>query len=209
MFNVDTITLSMNCRQYEIEKGQCKITDWKNTSRINKKIKSKLWLKSADKSARQDGMGSDNKIRKIYWYGKYRDYTFVYNENWNYLMITVPHFLVEQYAEYQIINKVRNVIMEYFDLQQEEINNIQLNRIDIHNDFKYQNDEELDIIKNILYKATDSFYTYQKQILKDDEDGYILVYKAIRKNKRIDTLLSVEKGKIIDKWGELENENYE
>ena len=202
MFNVDTVTLSMNCRQYETE---TKKVDWKNTSRINKKIKSKLWLKSVDKNNRKYGMGPDNKAKK-YWYGKYQNYTFVYNERWNYLMITVPHFLVEQYTQYQIISEVKNIIMEYFNFKQQEINKIQLNRIDIHNDFKFQSDEELNIIKDILKKAPDNFYTYKKQLLKNDSEGYILVYKSIRKNS---TLLSVERGIIEDKWGELENEDYE
>ena len=150
-------------------------------------------------------MGPDNKAKK-YWYGKYQNYTFVYNERWNYLMVTVPHFLVEQYTQYQIISQVQNIIMKYFNLKQQEINKIQLNRIDIHNDFKFQDNEELEIIKNILKKAPDNFYTYKKQLLKDDKDGYILVYKSIRKNN---TLLSVAKGIIEDKWGELENEDYE
>ena len=202
MFNVDTVTLSMNCRQYETE---TKKVDRKNTIRINKKIKSKLWLKLVDKNSRKYGMGPDNKAKK-YWYGKYQNYTFVYNERWNYLMVTVPHFLVEQYTQYQIISQVQNIIMKYFNLKQQEINKIQLNRIDIHNDFKFQDNEELEIIKNILKKAPDNFYTYKKQLLKDDKDGYILVYKSIRKNN---TLLSVAKGIIEDKWGELENEDYE
>lgn len=208
MHNVDTVTLSMNCRQYISKTGKCKIVDWKNTSRINKKIKSKLYLKSANKNIRKNSISSNNNVKK-YWYGKYQNYTFVYNEMWNYLMITVPHCLVEQYTQYQIINNVQNIIMKYFNLKQQEINKIQLNRIDIHNDFKFQSDEELNIIKNILNKAPDNFYTYKKQLLKDDDEGYILVYKAIRKNNSTDTLLSVERGIIEDKWGELENENYE
>ncbi len=202
MHNVDTIALSMNCRQYITD---TKLIDWKNTSRINKKIKSKLYLKSVDKNIRKDSVNSDKNVKK-YWYGKYKDYSFVYNERWNYLMITVPHFLVEQYTQYQIINNVQNIIMEYFNFKQQEINKIQLNRIDIHNDFKFQDNEELEIIKNILNKASDNFYTYKKQLLKNDSEGYILVYKSIRKNS---TLLSVERGIIEDKWGELENENYE
>ena len=193
----------MNCRQYETE---TKKIDWKNTSRINKKIKSKLWLKSVEKNNRKYGIGSDDKVKKLYWYGKYKDYSFAYNERWNYLMVTVPHYLIEQYTQYQIISKVQNIIIEYFNLKQQEINKIQLNRIDIHNDFKFQSDEELNIIKDILKKAPDNFYTYKKQLLKDDKDGYILVYKSIRKNN---TLLSIEKGIIEDKWGELENEDYE
>lgn len=202
MFNVDTITLSINCRQYITE---TRLVDWKNTSRINKKIKSKLWLKQVDQNNKKYSMEPDNKTKK-YWYGKYQNYTFVYNEKWNYLMITIPHFLVEQYTQYQIICEAKNIIMEYFNLKQQEINKVQLNRIDIHNDFKFKSDEELNIIKNILNKAADTFYTYKKQLLKDDNEGYILVYKSIKKNN---TLLSVEKGIIENKWGELENEDYE
>ena len=153
MFNVDTITLSINCRQYITE---TRLVDWKNTSRINKKIKSKLWLKQVDQNNKKYSMEPDNKTKK-YWYGKYQNYTFVYNEKWNYLMITIPHSLVEQDTQYQIICKVKNIIMEYFNLKQQEINKVQLNRIDIHNDFKFQNDEELNIIKNILNKAADTF----------------------------------------------------
>ena len=202
MHNVDTIALSMNCRQYITD---TKLIDWKNTSRINKKIKSKLYLKSVDKNIRKDSVNSDKNVKK-YWYGKYKDYSFVYNERWDYLMVTVPHYLVEQYTQYQIINNVQNIIMEYFNLKQQEINKIQLNRIDIHNDFQFQSNEELNIIKNILNKAPDNFYKYKKQLLKDDDEGYILVYKSIRKNN---TILSVERGIIEDKWGELEDENYE
>lgn len=171
MHNVDTIALSMNCRQYITD---TKLIDWKNTSRINKKIKSKLYLKSVDKNIRKDSVNSDKNVKK-YWYGKYKDYSFVYNERWDYLMVTVPHYLVEQYTQYQIINNVQNIIMEYFNLKQQEINKIQLNRIDIHNDFQFQSNEELNIIKNILNKAPDNFYKYKKQLLKDDDEGYILV----------------------------------
>ena len=196
MFHIDTLSLSMSCKRYmqaqNVFGHKKTVIDWNYAGYMNRKITAKLRLKD-------DYSG---------WFGKYNGYSFWYNPKWNYLTIKLAHDEIRPYYSYQIGHNVIQILLQYFELEQDDLNEIKLNRLDIHCDFKYQNEIELKVIKNILSKATDSVYTYRKKILKDDDDGFILVYKATKKGNTDITTITVKNTVIEDKWGELENENY-
>lgn len=206
MFNVDTLSLTMTFRRYiKIRK-----LDWNYIYKVQSKIMKKLVLYERDKQNREkeirySRLSNENRIvidrilknRKrrilpIYWHGKYDGYVFTYNENWQSLTIMLPNNKVEKYTADEIKSDVRKVIIEYFNLEPAELNELVLNRIDVHCDYKFDNEVQYLIIKNIIKKAPDRFYNYKKRLIKDDKDGYLLKYIALRKNKNIEDILTLE-----------------
>lgn len=118
----------------------------------------------------------------------------------------LPNNKVEEQTAEEIKSNVTSAIIEYFGLKPDELNELVINRIDVHCDYQFDDKEEIDIIINILEKAPQNYYTYKKHILKNDKDGYILKYYSTKKNKSIIEPISFETGYIaIEKKGE-ENE---
>ena len=123
-------------------------------------------------------IGKKIKHKNIYWKGKYGSYFFTYNETWNSLTIMLEHKAIKNYTSEQILENTKNVVMQYFKLEQDEINKIVLTRIDIKTDYRYKNEEELKIIKNIIEKAKSKLLTYIKITIQNDENGYTVKYIA-------------------------------
>ena len=200
MFNVDTITLAMSTEKYCTKrKGRWyyEELDYEYTKYINNKITSKLWLDKESKKIKREQdelfskIGAPYPDGNIYYHGIYDNYVFNFNETWNYLTIMLPHDKVEVFAEPIIITECEMTILEFFDLIPDDLNELVLNRLDVKCDFHYNDLEEFEIIKNILAKAPDKLYSYQKRLLKNDDEGYILTYSAIRKNDRINDLFEI------------------
>lgn len=97
--------------------------------------------------------------------------------------------------------------LDYFGLTEEELEPLTLRRIDYYCDYRFRDEIELEIIKNIIIKTSDQFYSYKKEI-KDEPSKYVVKYLALKKNKENykDVKLSVEKITVIDKE---EDDNYE
>lgn len=207
MHNVDTIDISMSTLQYKTVKPLYGFNhqeiDWQHTHFVNQQIKSKMWL---DKNSKYNieqinhyaeyGLNANQieelkkKIKYHLTYGE--GYVFCFNEYWNSLTTMLPHFMVEEYDEAEILGELEGAIITCFGLEDNELNEFKLNRLDIKCDFKYKNQEEFNIIKNILEKAPDQFYTYKKQIREDDEKGYLFTYVAVRKQKYADSFIRLE-----------------
>ena len=208
MFNVDTMSLTMTFKKYENEYRNR--LNWSYIYSIQSKIMKKMVLYEKDRQNREKeiryrNLCTENRIlisrmlgkRKreilpIYWHGKYDGYVFTYNENWQSLTIMLPNNKVEKYTAEEIQFNVSNTIVEYFKLEPSELNQLVVNRIDIHCDYKYEDKEEYSIIKNILKKAPENFYTYKKRIIDDEEKGYIFKYLAVRKNNNIQNFISIQ-----------------
>ena len=200
MFNVDTITLAMSTEKYCTKrKGRWyyEELDYEYTKHINNKITSKLWLDKESKKIKREQdewfskIGAPYPDGNIYYHGTDGSYVFNFNEDWNYLTITIQHDKVETYTEQQIIEQCYIELTNFFDLTPDDLNELNLNRLDVKCDFKYQDLEEYAIIKNIISKAPDKIYTYKKRVLKDDDYGYIVTYSATRKNNITDKLFEI------------------
>ena len=207
MHNVDTIDISMSTLQYKKVKPlygfNHQEVDWQHTRQVNNKIKSKMWLDKTSKSnidqinnCLEYGLNA-NQVEELKKRIKYHltygnGYTFYFNEYWNSLSAMLPHFMVEEYDEAEILGELEFAISTCFNLEDNEMNELRLNRLDIKCDFKYKNQEEFNIIKNILEKAPDQFYTYKKQIREDTEKGYLFTYVAVRKQKYADSFIRIE-----------------
>ena len=207
MHNVDTIDISMSTLQYKTVKPlygfNHQEVDWQHTRQVNNKIKSKMWLDKTSKSnidqinnCLEYGLNA-NQVEELYKRIKYHltygnGYIFCFNEYWNSLSAMLPHFMVEEYDEAEILGELEFAISTCFNLEDNEMNELRLNRLDIKCDFKYKNQEEFNIIKNILEKAPDQFYTYKKQIREDTEKGYLFTYVAVRKQKYADSFIRIE-----------------
>lgn len=221
MYNVDTLSLTMNFNR-KLE-NSTKL-DWNYIYRIDRTMKGKLVLYSKDKANRDreirySKLSNENKEllsrltkrkqRAIYWHGEYDRYIFTYNENWHNLTIMLPNFKLEELTADAIKYNVNKAIMTYFNLQQKELNELVLNRLDIHCDYDFGEDEDYDIIRNILEKAPDKFYTYQKKLILDSKDGYIMKYLAVRKNEYIEDLMTIENNLLRLDKEKQKNENNE
>lgn len=209
MYNVDTITLYMSTKRFftlvnSDGKKQRRIdriyTDYMTLKMMNKLRLTEKSKKNREREKRYNRLSNyskevlsrmTKKSRKkinINWYGSYRGYNFNFNETWSSLTIMLSHNNVEKYTADEIIENTKKVIIEYFNLEPECLNEITLNRLDIHCDYRYEDEEELAIIKNILeYKASNKIYTYKKRPKKDNSKCYIYTYSAIRKDNREDT----------------------
>lgn len=201
MFNVDTITLAMSTEKYSTKrkgKWYYEELDYEHTKYINNKITSRLWLDKESKKIKrkQDewSYGTDNPYpdyKCIYYHGTYDDYVFNFNYDWNYLTVMLPHDKIELFEEYEIIAECETAIMKFFGLKYDDLNQLKLNRLDVKCDYRYKDLEEFGIIKNIIAKAPNKLYSYQKRLLKNDDEGYILTYSAISKNNRIKNLFEI------------------
>ena len=201
--NIDTITLAMSFRRCKDKsiwtKNRNADLDWRYIGRINYKITSKLYLPNKDRKIRNRAVKyrglscnvsrplfnlfhKEEKDKKYYWQGNYQGYQFKYNEKWQALLIMLPHDKIENYTAEQILEKTRNVIMKYFELQPDDLNELTLNRIDIYCDYRYKDKEELEIIKNVLDKAPDWLRNYKKDI-EDTTKCYLLKYLSQNKAK--------------------------
>lgn len=211
MHNVDTMSLTMTFRRYT-DKGEL---DWNYIYKIQDKIAKKMVLYESDKQNRDRErkynnlsisgkrwltrlLPADAKRKKvtIYRHGKYNGYVFTYNETWQSLSIMLPNIKVEEQTATDIKADVIKSIMEYLELEPEELNDLVLNRIDICCDFNYDEKEEIEIITNILDKAPDSIYTYKKHLIKNDKDGYVLKYYSVRKDKEVVEPITIVDGMI-------------
>ena len=207
MHNVDTIDISMSTLQYKTVKPlygfNHQEVDWQHTRQVNNKIKRKMWLDKTSKSnidqinnCVEYGLNA-NQVEELYKRIKYHltygnGYIFCFNEYWNSLSAMLPHFMIEEYDEAEILGELEFAISTCFELEEDEMNELKLNRLDIKCDFKYKNQEEFNIIKNILEKAPDQFYTYKKYIKDIKDDVYLFTYLAVRKHKYVDSLIRVE-----------------
>ncbi len=184
---IDTFTLCMSCTRWYKTKnvitGKYYDTiDWSYTARLQQKITSKMFQNEQDKqNVNRVVKVSEYKWKKakVNWHRKYKGYVFNYYENWHSLTIMVPHYKLENYKATEILKDVTAVIQELFEIATEDLNEILLNRLDIKVDYRYKDDEEYQIIKNILSKVSDKYYSYQKQVKKDDETGYILTFSRL------------------------------
>lgn len=218
MYNIiDTITLSMTCaRGYKVRNfftGKLVSTlDWTYAAKMQQKITKKMIIYEKDK----------NNMSKYVWTSKYKaekadvnyhkyykGYYFNYFENWHSLTVMIPHHKLESHTAKEIINNVTTVILDLFELDLEDLNEIVLNRIDIKCDFRYADDEEYTIIKSILSKVVDNYYCYQKEILQNDEKGYILTFSRPTNGEVRKGIITASTKKITNKAVEKENEKTE
>ena len=198
MYNVDTLDLSWNFRKHiewtDEETGErirLKELDIQYIKPIDEKIRSRLYLdkqnqQNQQREDRYNQMSREGKfalfklIKKrdapcICYRAKYNGYNFYYNSKWNSLKIHLSHRLVEDCDADQIINNVKDVISEFFEIDRDIITNLTLTRMDIKNDFKCEDEQDKAIIKNIISKAMQKFRNYNKEI-EDTETRYIVNY---------------------------------
>lgn len=180
MYNVDTLSLVMNFREYKIDCRGNKILNLSKINPVDTKIKAKLKYDD-DTNLKMMSGRKDFGMR-----GRYDGYNFYYNCEWNSLTITVYHDNVESYTADEIIARVRNSVKRYFNFTEQQMVPIVLQRIDIKNDRLCEPEEEMDIIKNILYKARNSYRHYNKMII-DNVNGFSARYKSVRNSKSGDT----------------------
>lgn len=200
MYNVDTITLGMSTEKYCTKRNgrwYDTVLDYEHTKHINEKIISRMWL---DKDSKEVKETQDNwKFNadtpypdgNVYYHAIDGSYVFNFNDNWNYLTITLEHDKVETFTEKEIIEECYIELTNFFDLTPDDLNELKLNRLDVKCDYRYEDLEEYAIIKNIIEKAPDKIYTYEKKLLKDDDYGYIVTYSATRKNNITDKLFDI------------------
>lgn len=228
MFNVDTIFLGMNLeeRQKEIKTlmGENKtVTDFEYVRTVNEKIKSRLYLDRKNRKKLQKVIEMQN-IAKSYHFkfsrkdlsreldifrcGKDGGYGFFYNETRHRLSIHLQHWLVEDFTADEIINNTKQELMNYFGLTVEELEPLTLRRIDYYCDYRYKDDNELKVIKNIMTKVTDNLYSYNKEIT-DKPEKYVVKYLALKGKEAQyeETKFTISKRTIVDK--EEDDEYYE
>lgn len=95
----------------------------------------------------------------------------------------VRHNKIENATGTEIISEVKTMIMKYFNLTPEEMVPISLSRLDVKADYLCEPDEEMQIIKNILYKARAGYRFYSKIIQQDNENGFVVKYQTHKKLK--------------------------
>ena len=175
MYNVDTISLVLNFRYNPLAND---VTA--NAYKMNKaheKIQSNLYYDKANQEKLKAG-------RKDFGMkGKNDGYYFYYNCDWHSLTVTVPHCKIEKYTDDEIIEDVKKIVMSYFGLENDEIVEIHLSRIDVKNDYLCNPEEDLKIIKNILLKSRDYFRFYTKKVLINSDNGFLIKYNSKKKNK--------------------------
>lgn len=215
MFNVDTIFLGINFedRQKEVEMlaGRTKVmTDYAYVKTVNEKIRSKLYLDDDNRRKLKKVIELKQMAKKSHYiltrkdltrnldikrYGSDGGYGFYYNETRHTLSIHLQHWLIEDYTAEEIINNTKQELIDYFGLITEELEPLTLRRIDYYCDYKFRDEMELEIIKNIVTKLTDQFYKYKKEIT-DQPSKYVVKYLALKNGNE---KFSVEKLTIIDK----------
>ena len=222
MFNVDTILLGMNFedkkKEVEMLAGRTKImTDYGYVKTVNEKIRNKLYLDDDNKKKLKKVIELKQMAKQSHYiltrkdlsrnldikrFGSDGGYGFYYNETRHTLSIHLQHCLVEDFTAEEIINNTKQELMNYFGLTVEELESLTLRRIDYYSDYKFRDEMELEIIKNIITKITDQFYTYKKEIT-DKPSKYVVKYLALKDGNE---KFSVEKLTVIDKE---EDDDYE
>ncbi len=222
MFNVDTILLGMNFedrkKKVEMLEGRTKIiTDYGYVKTVNEKIRNKLYLDDDNKKKLKKVIELKQMAKQSHYiltrkdlsrnldikrFGSDGGYGFYYNETRHTLSIHLQHCLVEDFTAEEIINNTKKELMNYFGLTVEELEPLTLRRIDYYSDYKFRDEMELEIIKNIITKITDQFYTYKKEIT-DKPSKYVVKYLALKDGNE---KFSVEKLTVIDKE---EDDDYE
>lgn len=223
MFNVDTITLGMNfedkTQSYTDLFGNIKARpDYKYIQKVEYKIKARLYLDSTNRNKKQkllerqkwfkDTFGSYSNIGKqdyIYWFGQDRGYSFCYNETRHVLSITLSHYNIEEFTSEEIINNTRDKLVKYFGLEKTELIPLTLRRIDYYCDYRYRDEDELLIIKQLMTKVTDTLYTYRKEIT-DTPTTYTVKYLSLKgkTQKYEDIKFDISKMTVIDKECEFD-----
>lgn len=223
MFNVDTITLGMNfedkTQSYTDLFGNIKERpDYKYIQKVEYKIKARLYLDSNNRNKKQkllerqkwfkDKFGSYSNIGKqdyIYWFGQDRSYSFCYNETRHVLSITLSHYNIEEFTAEEIINNTRDKLVKYFGLEKTELIPLTLRRIDYYCDYRYRDEDELLIIKQLMTKVTDTLYTYRKEIT-DTPNTYTVKYLSLKgKTQRYEDIkFDISKMTVIDKECEFD-----
>ena len=176
--------------------------DYDYINDADKRIKSKLILQDKDKVLRNKRIKYLNqslnnkkylcnkniysKEKSYYWRNNFNGYSVNYNEEFKVLLITIPHFKLEKFNAKQIEEHIKTLIKNVFEFEEEELNELVLNRIDVKCDYYYENVEKLLIIKNIIEKAPDQFFNYKKEMNNEinEKGGYYVTYtsKNIGKN---------------------------
>lgn len=191
MYNIDTLTLCMSCSRGDKRKnvftGKYEDTlDWEYTARMQQKIIRKMVVYENDiKNMSSVIINPKGKYIKapVYWHKYYNGYRFTYFENWHSLTVMIPHYKIQKLAAKDIIELVRETIMVLFKITDDDMNSIYLNRIDIKCDYRYADEEEFRIIKNILDKVKDNYYCYKKEIRQNDPNGYLITFTKDKDNK--------------------------
>jgi len=202
MNNVDTMTLGMNLedrrKKIKLLFDNKIIVDYEYVRIVDEKIKNKLVLDEKNRKKLQKvreiqntrkkldifRLNKSRDVTEIYMYGKDEYYSFFYNTTRHTLSITILHDLIENYTADEIINNTNNELMRYFDLTKEELNPLTLRRIDYFCDYRYRDDLELEIIKNINLKTADYIYPNYRKELEDSADSYIVKYLSFKEKKQ-------------------------
>ena len=201
MYNTDTLELGINFRDRkkiseDLIGEEKEEIDWEYIRKIDKKIKQKLYLNDRERNKlikrieyqKKSSWLKDTTIRVekginyypnkndcIFYKGSFNGYNFAYNSSLYTLTIMHENKNIEKYNEIQIIENTKRCICEYFELEEGELEEITLRRIDFHNDYKYKDSLELLVIKYIISIAKDSIYTYKKEII-EEETKYVVNY---------------------------------
>ena len=220
MFTVDTMTFGMNLEDRKKEKEtitgrKVTIIDNNYVITVDAKIKSKLYLDDENRKKLQEVIEKEN-IAKMFLfrfrrkdldrkfdiirYGKDGGYGFYYNETRHTLSVHLQHWLVEDFTAEEIIENTKQKLMMFFGLTKQEINPLTLRRIDYYCDYRYRDNMELEIIKNIITKIPDQFYSYKKEIT-DEPQKYVVKYLALKFNRKKygNIEFNISRKTIIDK----------
>lgn len=219
MFNVDTLTIGMNLedklKSYINLHGEINMTiDYRYIKKIEKKLKEKLYLDSNNRKmllqkqqrkktiidVMEEMNHKNSKKDCIYWFGQDNGFGFCYNETRHVLSVTLSHYNVEKYTAEEIIGNVTNKVTSYFDINETDILPFTLRRIDYYCDYRYKDETELLAIKQVISKATETVYSYKREIT-DKPESYVVKYLSLKKNTT-DTenpKLTISKKTVIDK----------
>ena len=218
MFNVDTITLGMNFEDktlsYTDLVGNIRLRpDYNYIKKVEVKIKSRLYMDSNNRKKKQKLLekqkwfkytfgkySNSSKQDYIYWFGQDEGYSFCYNETRHVLSITLLHYNIEEFTAEEIINHTREKLIRYFGLEKSDLLELTLRRIDYYCDYRYRDEEELLIIKQIMTKVADTLYTYKKEIT-DTPNAYAVKYLALKGNRQKykDTKIDIARMTVINK----------
>lgn len=210
MWNVDTLSLVMNLKNRGVrvsDKSKGAI-HWRYVWRVDKKIRNKLRYYRQNNSRKYgyryiSNNSSENRGKFV----AYKGYNFWYNLEAYALTVILSHDKVEAYTADEILQHVNQVIMEYFELEEHELNAMVLTRIDIKCDYRFADNEEYKIIKNIISKASQKTYHYKKEPVTDTDKEYSVKWLA-RKTKKDGTEYNEEKV-TVDCFNVEEDSNVE
>ena len=111
----------------------------------------------------------------VYYTGKCKLYGFYYNTRTYCLTITLQHKQIKDKTYLQIQEEAEKFIRNYFNIN----TNLEgLNRIDYKNDILINEETELNIIKNIFEKATDSILKNYNKEINESEGFYKVRYRS-------------------------------